>query len=91
MKEILRVEELEENKVELKEVAEDWFPIIFSASVLSIVLLCIFLLRLYMRWCVPCPSKNRMDGKTVIITGGFSSGSGSGSGSKLGSCNHFSR
>ena len=69
MKEILRVEELEENKEELKEVAEDVFPVIVFAAILSGVLLFIFLLRLYIRWGVPCPSKNRLDGKTVIITG----------------------
>ena len=69
MKERLRVEELEENKVELKEVAEDVFPVIVFAAILSVALLCIFLLRLYIRWGVQCPSKNRMEGKTVIITG----------------------
>ena len=69
MKERLRVEELEENKEELKEVAEDVFPVIVFAAVLCGVLLLIFLLRLYIRWGVQCPSKNRMDGKTVIITG----------------------
>nr|KAG5700330.1 hypothetical protein BaRGS_029582 [Batillaria attramentaria] len=69
MKERLKVEELEENKEELKEVAEDVFPVIVFASILAIILLFIFLLRLYIRWGVECPSKNRMEGKTVIITG----------------------
>lgn len=69
MKERLKVDELEENKEELKEVAEDVFPIIVIAAVMCGLLLCIFLLRVYIRWGVTCPSKNRLDGKTVIITG----------------------
>lgn len=69
MKERLRVDELEENKIELKEAAEATFPLIILASILSIALLAVFLLRLYIRWGAECPSKNRMDGKTIIITG----------------------
>ncbi|KAK7088703.1 retinol dehydrogenase 12-like [Littorina saxatilis] len=69
MKEIMRVEELEENKEELKEVVEDVKPVIILAALVAVVLLFIFFLRLYIRWGVECPSKNRLDGKTVIITG----------------------
>ncbi|KAL8610840.1 hypothetical protein ACOMHN_056695 [Nucella lapillus] len=68
MKERLKVEELEENREELKEVAEDVFPVIVFAAVLSAALLFLFLLRLFLRWGVACPSKNRLDGKTVIVT-----------------------
>lgn len=69
MRERLKVEELEENKEELKAVAHDAFPVILLASILATLLLCLFLLRLYIRWGAECPSKNKMDGKTVIITG----------------------
>ncbi|KAL3856891.1 hypothetical protein ACJMK2_011599 [Sinanodonta woodiana] len=37
--------------------------------IISVVLLSVFLLRKYIRWTVQCPSNNRLDGKTVIITG----------------------
>ena len=37
--------------------------------VISLVLLFIFFLRQYIRWTVQCPSSNRLDGKTVVITG----------------------
>ncbi|KAL3856892.1 hypothetical protein ACJMK2_011600 [Sinanodonta woodiana] len=37
--------------------------------VISVVLLSVFLLRKYIRWTVQCPSNNRLDGKTVVITG----------------------
>ncbi|XP_076472863.1 retinol dehydrogenase 12-like [Babylonia areolata] len=69
MKERLKVDELEENKEELKEVAEDVFPIIVFAAIVCGLLLAVFLLRLYIRWGVTCRSKNRLDGKTVLITG----------------------
>lgn len=69
MKQRLKIEELEENIVELKEVARDVFPALVLTAILSGVILIIFLARLYIRWGVQCPSKNRMEGKTVIITG----------------------
>lgn len=69
MKERLKVEELEENIEELKGVAQDVFPALVFTVIVSSVLLFIFLLRLYIRWGAECPSKNRMDGKTVIVTG----------------------
>jgi len=37
--------------------------------VISVILLVVFLLRKYIRWSVPCPSENRLYGKTVVITG----------------------
>ena len=39
--------------------------------ILSLALLMVFFLRKYIRWNVKCPSDNRIDGKTVIITGRF--------------------
>lgn len=42
---------------------------IISTTILSSVLLGLFLWRMYLRWTVKCQSKNRLDGKTVIITG----------------------
>lgn len=37
--------------------------------VISVILLIVFFLRKYLRWSVPCPSPNRLYGKTVVITG----------------------
>lgn len=37
--------------------------------VISVILLIVFVLRKYIRWSVPCPSQNRLYGKTVVITG----------------------
>lgn len=45
-------------------------PAFFVPVVISIVLLVLFFLRRYIRWTVKCPSKNDLDGKTVLITGG---------------------
>lgn len=43
--------------------------VIISTTFLSSVLLGIFLWRMYLRWTVKCKSENRLDGKTVLITG----------------------
>lgn len=37
--------------------------------VISVILLLVFFLRQYIRWTVQCPSPNRLEGKTVVITG----------------------
>ncbi|XP_052256423.1 retinol dehydrogenase 12-like isoform X2 [Dreissena polymorpha] len=37
--------------------------------IISVVILIVFLLRKYYRWTVPCTSSNRLEGKTVVITG----------------------
>ena len=37
--------------------------------IISVIILLVFMLRKYIRWTVPCPSENRIDGKTVVITG----------------------
>lgn len=37
--------------------------------VISVIILFIFFLRKYIRWNVECQSNNRIDGKTVVITG----------------------
>lgn len=37
--------------------------------VISLILLFVFFLRQYLRWTVQCPSPNRLEGKTVVITG----------------------
>ena len=48
----------------------DFEDITFAVPiVIFIVLLIIFILRKYIRWNVPCTSENRLDGKTVIVTG----------------------
>lgn len=39
--------------------------------IISVIILFIFFLRKYIRWNVECQSQNRIDGKTVIITGKF--------------------
>ncbi|XP_062578912.1 retinol dehydrogenase 12-like [Saccostrea cucullata] len=57
---------------------------ILSTTLLSTVLLGLFLWRMYLRWTVQCKSENRIDGKTVIITGG-SSGIGKATGYELAS------
>lgn len=44
---------------------------IISTTFLSSVLLGIFLWRMYLRWNVKCKSENRLDGKTVLITGTY--------------------
>lgn len=46
--------------------------VIISTTFLSSVLLGIFLWRMYLRWTVKCKSENRLDGKTVLITGATS-------------------
>ena len=38
-------------------------------ALLSAILLGLFLWRRYIRWNVLCSSKNRLEGKTVIVTG----------------------
>lgn len=43
--------------------------VIISTTFLSSLLLGIFLWRMYLRWTVKCKSENRLDGKTVLITG----------------------
>jgi hypothetical protein len=47
-------------------------PAFFVPVVISIVLLTVFFLRRFIRWTVKCPSKNDLDGKTVLITGELS-------------------
>lgn len=37
--------------------------------IISVIILFVFILRKYIRWNVSCPSNNRIDGKTVVITG----------------------
>lgn len=39
--------------------------------VISVIILGVFFLRKYIRWNVECQSNNRIDGKTVVITGKF--------------------
>lgn len=39
--------------------------------VISVIILFVFFLRKYIRWNVECQSNNRIDGKTVVITGKF--------------------
>uniref|UniRef100_A0A0B7BG57 Uncharacterized protein n=1 Tax=Arion vulgaris TaxID=1028688 RepID=A0A0B7BG57_9EUPU len=70
MKQRLKVEELAENIDELEDVVEDVFPILIVTVIVSSLLLIIFLIRMYMKYSVNNPSKNRLDGKTVLITGG---------------------
>ncbi|XP_055863193.1 retinol dehydrogenase 12-like [Biomphalaria glabrata] len=72
MKERLKVEELAENIDELEDVVENAFPVLLVTVLVSIFLLAIFLVRMYIRYTVENPSKNRMDGKTVLITGATS-------------------
>jgi len=72
MKQRLKVEELAENYDELEDVVEDVFPVLVLTMVLMCVLMVIFALRLYLRWFTPNPSQNRIDGKTVLITGATS-------------------
>ena len=47
-------------------------PAFFVPVVISVVLLIVFFLRRVIRWTVKCPSKNDLDGKTVLITGELS-------------------
>ena len=69
MKNQFKVDELEENIEELKEFTEDVSIVIYLSVVVSLVLLGIFILRLYNRWTVACPDNYRCDDKTIIITG----------------------
>ncbi|GFS17449.1 hypothetical protein ElyMa_001497500 [Elysia marginata] len=69
MKQRLKVEELEENIDELEDVVEDVFPVLIICVIVCVALTLVFLLRMYIRYNVDCPSNNRMDGKTVLITG----------------------
>ncbi|CAG5132297.1 unnamed protein product [Candidula unifasciata] len=72
MKQRLKVEELAENIDELEEVVEDVFPILMFTVIISTAILIIFLIRMYMRYSIPNPSKNKINGKTVLITGATS-------------------
>ncbi|CAG5136106.1 unnamed protein product [Candidula unifasciata] len=72
MKQRLKVEELAENIDELEDVVEDVFPLLMITVIISSLILVIFLIRMYIRYSVNNPSKNRMDGRTVLITGGTS-------------------
>ncbi|XP_063396614.1 retinol dehydrogenase 12-like [Mytilus trossulus] len=45
-------------------------PTFLVPVIISIILLALFFLRRYLRWTVKCSSKNGMEGKTVVITGG---------------------
>ncbi|KAJ8313062.1 hypothetical protein KUTeg_010435 [Tegillarca granosa] len=56
-------------KTDLKDAMELFSPAFLVPVIISIILLCIFVLRLYIRWNVPCKSQKRLEGKTVIITG----------------------
>ena len=69
MKKRLKVEELEENIDELEDVVEDVFPVLIIAVFFSCVILALFVFKLYLRWCSPNPSQNKLDGKTVLLTG----------------------
>uniref|UniRef100_A0A0B6ZUZ9 Uncharacterized protein n=1 Tax=Arion vulgaris TaxID=1028688 RepID=A0A0B6ZUZ9_9EUPU len=72
MKQRLKVEELEENIDELEDVVEDVFPILMFTVIISTLILIVFLIRMYIKYSVNNPSKNKIDGKTVLITGGTS-------------------
>ncbi|XP_046582768.1 retinol dehydrogenase 11-like [Haliotis rubra] len=65
----LKVDELEENIDEVKEVVEDVFSALVATVVVSCIILFVILLRVYIRWGTENPSRNKMEGKTVIITG----------------------
>ncbi|BFZ04652.1 hypothetical protein BsWGS_07691 [Bradybaena similaris] len=72
MKQRLKVEELAENIDELEDVVEDVFPLLMITVVISSLILIVFLIRMYLKYSVKNPSKNRMDDRTVLITGGTS-------------------
>jgi NAD(P)-dependent dehydrogenase (short-subunit alcohol dehydrogenase family) len=69
MKQRLKVDELKENIDELEDVVEDVFPVLMLTVIISCIILVVFLVRMYLRYFVPNPSNNKMDGKTVLITG----------------------
>lgn len=54
---------------DIEDVIDDVFPAIILSVAFATIILSIFLLRHYTRYTVPCTSKNKLDGKTVIITG----------------------
>lgn len=48
----------------------DFEDITFAVPIIiSVIILSVFLLRKYIRWNVECQSNNRIEGKTVVITG----------------------
>ncbi|XP_050409180.1 retinol dehydrogenase 12 [Patella vulgata] len=65
----LKIDEVDENIEELEVVVDDVFPALVGTVVVSLIILGIFLSRLYIRWSVDCSSKNKMTGKTIVITG----------------------
>lgn len=68
------VTQMEEQLEQVEDVVEDVFPALVGTAVFSALLLVMFVVRVYCRWAVPCPSDNRLDGKTVIITGEYKIG-----------------
>ncbi|ESO97724.1 hypothetical protein LOTGIDRAFT_208859 [Lottia gigantea] len=66
----LKIDEVDENLEEFKETVDDFYPAFVGTTIVSVIILGIFLTRLYIRWSVHCNSKVNMRGKTVIITGG---------------------
>ena len=57
----LKVDELEENIDDVKEVVEDVFSALVATVIISSIILFIILLRVYIRWGPENPSRNKMD------------------------------
>lgn len=60
---------IDAESVDAEDIVEDFFSGILLTGILSVFLLGLFLLRKYIQWGIDCPSDNRIDGKTVVITG----------------------
>lgn len=65
-----RTGRVDAESVDAEDIVEDFFSGIMLTGIISVLLLGLFLLRKYIQWGIDCPSDNRIDGKTVIITGG---------------------
>ncbi|CAI9740627.1 Hypothetical predicted protein [Octopus vulgaris] len=63
---------IDAESVDAEDIVEDFFSGVVLAGLLATCLLFLFLLRKYIQWGGDCPTDNRIDGKTVIITGGNS-------------------